>query len=292
MSTSCRELDINDYPHVKSLCALVWEDDYVPDQFPLWVEDSNWIPVGVFDGDTLSAIAALQLIPGTTLVRVNALRVIPEKQRKGYGTKLTSYLVQMAQESGAERIWYGTSTRNEASISVAKKLGFKIANMVGYFRVYRPYPPHPAPSPNIHPLEVDADRLYGILSITPELIESSTIPNAWMFETTDLDGLRRIGENTTFHVYLDDTGKVQGLHYTVTRERKGVKSLTNSIFVTDRTIFVDIVSRAVDFADKNEYDRAVFFLGPRATEWSKTLGFVPEEFEDRAFILLELNPQS
>jgi hypothetical protein len=50
-----------------------------------------------------------------------------------------------------------------------------------------------------------------------------------------------------------------------------------------------MIARSIDEADVLGADRAVYFLGPRATEWALTLGYVDEEFFGRRFLLYEIN---
>ena len=74
--------------------------------------------------------------------------------------------------------------------------------------------------------------------------------------------------------------------------RKGLTAKTNeaainTFYVSDRGIFVDCIARVLTEHENSDVNTLVFFLGPNATEWSKTLGIVPEEFHNRRFILYE-----
>ena len=57
-------LKIEDHEQVKELCATVWDgNDYVPTAFPHWITDSHFQTAGIFEGNELVAIAALEFVP-------------------------------------------------------------------------------------------------------------------------------------------------------------------------------------------------------------------------------------
>jgi len=287
MNITLRELLIADHNQVIEVSKSVWEDDYATLNFPSWMEDPNWSTYGVFESEQLKGFLALQLIPDTTNGWVKALRVRNGSQGAGVGTQLTKHTVTRAQDLGVKRLWYATSSRNKASIRIAEKSGFKLVNSVGYFRLERPLPQHPNPSPHYEPEVVEVDRVQEILSIYPDLVPTDTIPIAWSFETKDSEGLQRINRMAVFRIVRDDDGIPKALYYTYVRERSENKAAINSIYVSNRSIFVDVVSRILTEHETTDIDTLVFFLGPNGTEWSKTLGIVPEEFNERRFLLFE-----
>lgn len=284
-------LKIEDHEQVKELCATVWDgNDYVPTAFPHWITDSHFQTAGIFEGNELVAIAALEFVPETTIAWVIGLRVKEEYRQRGLAKTLTDYLVKRATDAGIRTLWYATSSRNEASQKVALKLGFREADKVGYFRLYDPYPPHQKPSLSYIPLKVNAERLYEILQHNPELVESTTIPFAWEFEFTSREGLERLARKTEFRVIVGDDGIAHALYFRLNRMRNEETTAAFTIFATDRSIFVDVLARTIDEAVSQRADRAVYFLGPRTTEWALATGFVTEEFIGRQFLLYEINP--
>ncbi len=292
MSGRIRDLAIDDYEHVKTLCETIWEgNDYIPDIFPVWVNKPNGKTIGLFESDELLAIGNLERIKDTDIAWIQGLRVKDGHREKGYATVITSELVKQARNLGIKHLWYATSSKNEASMRVAEKCGFHIADRTGYFRIYKPYPDHSKPSLSIVPLSVSPERLFELLIKNPELVESHIFPLAWHFEFKTQEGLTRLLENAVSKVVLDDSGKTQGLYCFVEMKRKDERTAAFTVFATDRAVFVDIMSRMIDEAEAIDADRAVFFLGPRVTEWALNLGYVSDEFIGRKFLLYELNPR-
>ena len=291
MSDHLRKLVIEDHDQVKTLCETIWEgNDYVPEIFPTWISDSLSTPLGIFQEEELVALANLEQLEGTTIAWVEGLRVKDGHRQKGLGSKTNDAIVKAAKEQGVKILWYATSSRNEASQLVAENSGFNKANTTGYFRLYRPYPAHSRPSPSITPLQIDAVRLHEMLLSNPELVESSTFPMAWQFDFKTVEGLSRLLKKSTIKVVINEAGQVDGLYCMSKRDRIGDSwTAAYTVFATNRSVFVDIISRTIDEADTLGAERAVYFLGPRATDWALTLGYVDEEFIGRRFLLYELN---
>lgn len=292
MSSCIRDLSINDLYHIQALCETIWEgNDYVPEIFPLWMQNPLSKTIGFFEDDELLAIGNLERIKDTDIAWIQGLRVKEGHREKGYAKTITNRLTNVAKHLGIKHLWYATGSRNEASMKVAEKCGFHIADKTGYFRIHKPYPEHPKPSLSIVPLNVNPERLHELLIANPDLVESQTFPLAWHFDFKTLEGLTRLLENTIIKVVLDEVGKMQGFYCIVERRRKEERTAAFSVFAIDRSVFVDIMSRMIDKAESLGADRAVFFLGPRVTEWALNLGYVAEEFIGRKFLLYELNPQ-
>ncbi len=287
MTTVLRDLVSSDFEQVLAVSQSVWDDDYAPLSFHNWIDDSNWYVYGVFENGVLLGFIALQLIPETNHAWVKALRIRNDRQGTGLGTQLTKHTITKAKEFDVKKLWYATSSRNKASIKIAEKIGFHLVNNVGYFRLEKPLPAHQTPSPNFQPHDIDAEGIHEILSVYPELITTETIPIAWNFETKDLLGLKRLEEKATFKVVRNEQGLPKALRISYLRERNDSKAAINTFYVLDRSIFVDLIARTIAEHDESDIDTLVFFLGPNGTEWSKTLGIVPEEYFDRRFLLYE-----
>ncbi len=288
-----RSLTIEDYEEVKSLCQTIWEGkDYVPESFPKWINDSNATTLGIFNGTELVAILNLERIEGTSIAWVQGLRVKEGHRDKGYGTQLTKAIIEIARASGVRTLWYATSSLNKASQHVAENAGFTLVESNGYFRLYSPYPNHPKPSPSILPLQIDANRFYEILLTNPDLIGSTVVPLAWEYDFKSLEGLNRLTKNGIIKVIIDEAGNAEGVYCMTSRQRSDELTAAYTVFAINRSIFVDIISRTIDEAKTLKADRAVYFLGPRATEWAFSLGIIDEEFRDRRFLLYELNPSA
>lgn len=291
MSDRPRHLTIEDLEQVKSLCETVWEgNDYVPESFPKWATDEKATTLGIFNGDELVALLNLEQVEETSIAWVQGLRVKDGHRDKGYGTKLTKAIVDIAKEKGIRTLWYATSSRNEASQHVAEKAGFSLIESNGYFRLYHPYPDHAKPSPSIIPLQVDSNRLHELLMSNPDLVGSTVFPLAWEYDFKSLEGLARLTKNAIIKVIIDEAGTTEGLYCLTTRKRGDELTAAYTVYATNRSIFVDIISRTIDEANALGANRVVYFLGPRGSEWASGLGFVEEEFIGRKFLLYELNP--
>ena len=294
MPEHLRELVIEDHNQVKLLCENIWDgNDYVPEEFPEWISNSTNTPIGIFKGEELIALGDLEKVENAAIGWVKGLRVKEGHRQKGYGAKVTQALATAAKEQGIRILWYATSSRNEASQLVAERTGFTLSDTTGYFRLYRPYPEHSTPSPTFTPLKIDASRLHEILLANPELVESTTFPLAWQFDFKSIEGLSRLLKDAEIKVIIDEEGIAQGLYCMARRDRKeDVWTAAYTVFATNRTIFVDIIARSIDEADALGAARVVYFLGPNATEWALTLGYVDEEFIGRRFLLYEHNLSS
>jgi len=288
MPEQFRNLQLSDEGLVRELCKDIWEgNDYVPDRVSSWVKEDNSNPVGLFIDGELIALGNLAAAPDSPVAWIKGLRVRKSRQHEGHGTKLVEHMIDLARNRGIKKLRYATGSRNEPSIHLAKNLGFAIANSIGYFRLSKPYPQHPAPSPITVPLAVNSERLHEVLSSTPELVESETLPLLWEFEDKEPEGLLRLENRTEFKLIVGDEGNAKGLFYGASVEKNGSKTATYSIFATDRGVFIDIMARILEELDNSSADRAAFFLGPRATEWAPSLLIVSDDYLNRCYLLLE-----
>ena len=291
MSNIIRQLSIDDNEHIKNLCVTIWEgNDYVPDIFPKWIENPLSQTLGIFEDEELVAFGNIEKLPETDIAWIQGLRVKEGHREKGHATSITLELIDIAKQLQIRHLWYATSSRNKSSTRVAEKCGFHVVDKTGYFRVYKPFPPHPKPSLSIVPLSVTPDRLYELLTVNPDLVQSPTFPLAWHFDFKTLEGLSRLLENAVDKVVMDESGIAQAFYCLVERQRNDEKTAAYSVFAVDRSIFVDIMSRMIDEAETIGADRAVFFLGPRVSEWALGLGYMADEFIGRRFLLYELDP--
>ncbi|MHA1964513.1 MAG: GNAT family N-acetyltransferase [Candidatus Thorarchaeota archaeon] len=291
MPTSIRELSLEDLEHINILCKTIWNgNDYVPAIFPNWVANPLARTVGLFEAGKLVAFGNIEKHSEADIAWIQGLRVKEGHRSKGHATTITLSLISIAKELGIKHLWYATSSRNESSIKVAEKSGFHEVDRTGYFRIYKPYPAHAKPSPSIVPLKVSPERLHELLNENPDLVRSSTFPLVWHFDFKTKEGLTRLLRNSVIKVVVDDTGRALGFYCLDERERNEEKTAAFTVFATDRSVFVDIMSRMIDQAETIGADRAVFFLDPRVTEWALDLGYVADEFVERKFLLYEWKP--
>ncbi|MFW9927117.1 MAG: GNAT family N-acetyltransferase, partial [Candidatus Thorarchaeota archaeon] len=258
MSEKLRELTIEDKEQVDLLCETIWQgNDYVPEIFSNWVVFPGSHTLGLFIDDELVAIGNIEKTENTNVAWIQGLRVRDTYRERGYATKVTKALTKIAGEMGIEILWYATSSRNAASMKVARKAGFYEAANTGYFRLYEPYPPHSKPSLSIVPVQVNPERLYELLTINPNLVDGNKFPLAWYFDYKTVEGLSRLLSKAMIRVVIDEAGIPQAVYCKTERERKDERTTAFSVFATDRAVFVDIMSRMIDEAEISGADRAV-----------------------------------
>jgi hypothetical protein len=171
-------------------------------------------------------------------------------------------------------------------MKVAENLGFTLVSDVRYFRLEAPFPLHPQPSLSINPLQVDAERLHGILE-TNDIIPSENFAIRWEFHKKDIMSIKAILEREEAQVVIGDTGNAEALTFFSSFDRDGQKTTVFSIFSAHRSVFVDIFSRALDYLETKRIERAAFFLGPRVEQWVDYIIDIPKEFVGRRFLLYE-----
>lgn len=287
MPDELRELVLSDHPAITELCMGIWGGrDYVPQRIPKWIDDDLNHPIGIFHGDALQAIGNLEIKPDNRSAWVKGLRVSEAQRGKGHASRLVKEMILRAAEIGLETLQYATSSRNIASMKVAENLGFELMNDVRYFRLEPPFPPHPKPSPSINPLLVDHERLREILEHS-DIIPSDTFAIRWEFYKKDIKNLQTVLQREEAQVVIGDTGNAESLTFFSSFERDGQKTTIFSIFSTNRTVFVDIFSRALDYLEATKTERAAFFLGPRVEEWVEYIIDIPDPFVGRRFLLYE-----
>ena len=107
-------------------CWIRWKKQFIDDNlsgaattFALIVDD---IPVGeatlLFSPDCRAIRGRLELANGQTVTNINALRIIPEHQGKGYATALIREMEMYARDAGYQQITIGVDaveTRNLAT---------------------------------------------------------------------------------------------------------------------------------------------------------------------------------
>jgi GNAT superfamily N-acetyltransferase len=269
--------------------GLWGERDYIPNRFPQWIDSDDMHPFGVFHDDGLAAIGVLQVTQEKEKAWIKGLRVEAERQHEGLGSMMTEHLMDQARDIGVKTLRYGTSTRNKASMGLAEKLGFKLANSISYLRLEPPFPAHPTPSPSLVPLEIGPGRFQEILAASPDLIETDTFAFSWEFYDKNAEGITQAAELGRVRVVIGDTGETNTIFLSRAGLRNDMRTSVYSIFSKNRSVFVDVFSRVLDELEETKTDRGAFFLGPRAEEWVQYMVDIPEEYKGRRFLLYETN---
>jgi ribosomal protein S18 acetylase RimI-like enzyme len=117
---------------VRSLCARIRSDDYIPGVFDEWVRDRRgrfWVAV---EEDRVIGIAKLTLI-GDDEAWLHALRVDPLHRRKGVATALLAHRLERARRLGARVARLDTQEDNTAVQRMMRRFGFRRREVDGYF---------------------------------------------------------------------------------------------------------------------------------------------------------------
>jgi N-acetylglutamate synthase-like GNAT family acetyltransferase len=282
---------------VNIICSTTWGgNDYIPEVLPDWIANPDYIIRGLFDDKELLSICTLQLVPSTDIGYISGLRTKENRRREGHGMTLAKALIETARERGVNHLLYLTINFNEASVGLAKRLGFSLGEQYGHFHLYTPFPPHPTPSPALIPLKANPERVEEVIRTSPNLIPHNYIPFDYQFYLKSLENLRHISEKTTFQLIVDADGQAGGFYYgSPIRKNRGEQRTSYIVYATNRTIFVDMMARIVDEIDSVGATRVTFLMGPNATEWVTSLGYIdseigawPGEYLERRLLLYEL----
>ena len=117
---------------VRALCARIWSDDYIPDQFDDWVRDRRgrfWVAV---DEGELIGIAKLTIV-GDHEAWLHALRVDPRHRRRGVGTALLDHRLERARRLGARVARLDTQEDNTAVQRMMRRFRFRLREVDAYF---------------------------------------------------------------------------------------------------------------------------------------------------------------
>jgi ribosomal protein S18 acetylase RimI-like enzyme len=117
---------------VRTLCARIWSDDYVPKVFDDWIRDRKgrfWVAV-----EDLSVIGIAKLtLSGDHEAWLHALRVDPRYRRRGVATALLQHRLDRARRLGARVARLDTAEDNIAVHRLMRRFGFhRIARVGGY----------------------------------------------------------------------------------------------------------------------------------------------------------------
>ncbi len=281
---------------VNIICSTIWGDnDFIPEFLPKWIDSSDYISKGLFDDTELLSICTLHLVSSTDSGYIRGLRTKDTRRREGYGKALTEDLMILAQEEGVRCLFYETINMNEASMGLAKHLGFSLIEQYGLFYLFTPFPLHPTPSPTYIPLNASPERVSEVISSYPSLIPNDHIPYDYQFYKKSPANLRLLSERTTFQLVVDENGQPGGLYYnSPLMEYRGERGTMYVVYTTNRAIYVDMMARIVDESESIEATQVGFIMGPNATKWAKDLGYTdselgpwPGEYSKRLLLLYE-----
>lgn len=243
-------------------------------------EFQNWFNLGycmygTYLDSRLVCSVILKLVKGADFAFVRYLVVSPDGRRKGLASEIVTYLFDVAKRQGLSRIWYVTTRTNQASLGVARKIGFLEINQAGYAKFEPPYP-----------LDIDHEEIefefispeqgFEILSENPEIVPTGTIPAPdENFEFCTLKGLQRLGRIGEFLVLRDESGAVNLFLYCQQEERDAAKWRWITVFGLDKNVFKIAITKQLRDLNTSRCEFGMFLLGPRAKLWLSEM----EEFQ-------------
>ncbi len=117
------------------IAARIWDGhDYLPMVFDRWVEDTDSRFLGLFEDERLVGCGRMMQFDERR-VWMEALRVDPADQGKGWGREITRRMIRLAVETGYEELYFSTYFRNSASIRITEQFGFRIIAKYSYLEM-------------------------------------------------------------------------------------------------------------------------------------------------------------
>jgi N-acetylglutamate synthase-like GNAT family acetyltransferase len=281
MPLTIRDLAHDDQEQVNDLCSTTWGGkDYVPGALQNWVDDSNVVVRGRFDGTHLVCICALEIQASRSAAYISGLRTRNGRRREGHGRSLVENLIDAARKLNVETLFYITGNENHASIELARSLGFALLDQVHFFNLYSPFPPHPSPNDLFKPHSVAPERLAEILQQYP-LVSNQHLPYDYEFHPNSVESLVQISKTSDFWLVMDEDGDPGGFYYRDSPfDQGGERRVTYNVFTINRAVFIDMMARILDEILDLGVNRATFLMGQKAAEWAPFLGYTDSELSE------------
>ena len=111
------------YHWLKKYDVLDEEDiPVLEDPFGEVIDKGGYFFVGIADGEVVSCAALEKTEDGD--FEIAKLAVDERYFRRGYGLKMTEYVIKKAKEAGARRVFLYTNSKLASALSLYKRLGF------------------------------------------------------------------------------------------------------------------------------------------------------------------------
>lgn len=119
-----RKIKSADKERVLTISSKIWDgEDYIDSVFDNWVSDKKREFVCLTDGEVMYGFASMKIMPDGS-IWFEGLRVDPDVRGRGYGKKITEYLVDKVREKGGI-IRLSTYFKNYESLHIVQKYGFQ-----------------------------------------------------------------------------------------------------------------------------------------------------------------------
>lgn len=212
MAAKIRKLQGSDRNDIIEISRHVWEGhDYLPSVVDQWLQDPNSHFYGVEVQGHIVAVGNLEVIEDGRTGWMEGLRVHPDYRGRGFAKDITWCLVEKAELLGVQRLRYTTSTRNVASLKLAKMTGFSRILRMAVCWQFKPkpmskcvdYPPIRRQSPK---------RTYSLLGTAPNIVPHGILTYDWKALDDTSENIDEIGKTHTFYVALKSE-KVDSLSF-------------------------------------------------------------------------------
>jgi N-acetylglutamate synthase-like GNAT family acetyltransferase len=284
MAASIRKLQGPDRNDIIEISRHVWEGhDYLLSVADQWLQDPNSNFYGVEVQGHIVAVGNLEVIEDGRTGWMEGLRVHPDYRGRGFAKDITRYFVERAELLGVQRLRYTTSTRNFASLKLAKMAGFsKILRMAVCWQ-FKPksmpncmdYPPIRKQSPK------RACNLFGTAS---SIVPHGILTYDWKAMDNTCENIEEIGKTHEFYIALKND-KVDSLSFGHLRQEPS-RAWSFTTYANDSPGFLSQLYRNVAIAMKKGLSSVDC---THETRFVKTLNEVDSsvEREGHKLVLLE-----
>jgi len=127
MNVYFRKLVNEDIPAIKDISKDIWEgDDYIPYVIEEWLQEKDCMNYGTFKDEKKTELIGFGRVKlyNKEIAWLEGGRIKVSYQGQGIGKLQLNYAIEYAKKVGARVAQYDTGSKNFASISLAKKLGF------------------------------------------------------------------------------------------------------------------------------------------------------------------------
>ncbi|MFX1502609.1 MAG: GNAT family N-acetyltransferase [Promethearchaeota archaeon] len=129
MDVYFRALINEDIPAIKDISKDIWEgDDYIPYVIEQWLQEKDCMNYGTFKDENKTDLIGFGRVKlyNKEIAWLEGGRIKASYQGQGIGKKQLNYAIEYARKVGTKVAQYDTGSKNYASISLAKKFGFKL----------------------------------------------------------------------------------------------------------------------------------------------------------------------
>ena len=202
MAANIRRLQGSDRNDIIEISRHVWEGhDYLPSVADQWLQDPKSHFYGVEVQGHIVAVGNLEVIEDGRTGWMEGLRVHPDYRGRGFAKDITRYIVEQAELLHVQRLRYTTSSRNVASLKLAKMAGFTRILRMAVFWQSKPKPmPHCKDYPPIR--KQSPKRACSLLRTAPNIIPHSILTYDWKALDNTSKNIEEIGKTRTFYIAL------------------------------------------------------------------------------------------